>query len=172
MNNKTQAVALAALTVAALAVTTGPAIAESAAEPVAAAVPAVPVDQAPNVAAPVSDDFDADLHAAWEAGNMQAGIATAPGVAAGTAIGIPIGCVLGAVTGGTMTAIATAGTLTIPVGIAGCLVGAAAVGGVGAVLGGAAAAIPAGLYGGVTTFNQLRAQHSAGGATAPAPAQG
>ncbi len=149
-----------------------PAAGPSAQSTVARPVPAQPAAPAPvQVAAPAQqppDDVMSDLNQAVEAANPHMGMAMGVGSLAGSIIGAAIGCPFGVATGGTLMALATAGTMTVPAFAATCLVGAVAVGGVGALVGGVALAIPVGIAAGAQTFNALQAQHHAPHAAAPA----
>ncbi|MCX4090834.1 hypothetical protein [Nocardia sp. alder85J] len=142
----------------------------AASAPAAASV----ADSTEAAAAPVArqaqpvGDFNADLHAAVEAADGQMGLAMGLGVLGGSLIGIAVGCPIGIATGGTLMALASVGTLTLPALVAGCVVGATAVGGLGATVGGVVAALPVGIATGVATFNQLQAQHGTPAQTAPA----
>ncbi|MFF0501613.1 hypothetical protein ACFYU5_34825 [Nocardia aobensis] len=64
-------------------------------------------------------------------------------------------------TGGTLMALASLGTMTLPAAAAGCIGGAVAFGGLGAAVGGAGLAIPVGIAAGVQKYNQLQVQHAA-----------
>ncbi|MQY27600.1 hypothetical protein [Nocardia aurantia] len=143
---------------------TGVAASAPAATPVAEPADAAAVAQQ---AQPVGD-YNADLHTAIETANGQMGLAMGVGVLAGSVVGIIVGCPFGIATGGTLMALASLGTLTLPAAVAGCLVGATAVGGLGATVGGVLAAVPVGIATGVSTFNQLQSQHAAAPQTAPA----
>ncbi|WP_019927602.1 hypothetical protein [Nocardia sp. BMG111209] len=113
-------------------------------------------------------DFNSDLHTAIETANGQMGLAMGVGVLGGSIVGIIAGCPFGIATGGTLMALASLGTLTVPAIVASCLVGATAVGGLGATVGGVLAAVPVGIATGVSTFNQLQAQHGSAPQAAPA----
>ncbi|MBY8862859.1 hypothetical protein K7711_40760 [Nocardia sp. CA2R105] len=132
---------------------------------------AAPAQSAPAQQPP--DDVMSDLNQAVEAANPHMGMAMGVGSLAGSVVGAAIGCPFGVATGGTLMALATAGTMTVPAFAATCLVGAVAVGGVGALVGGVALAIPVGIAAGAQKFNELQAQHHAPPAAAPTgPAQG
>ena len=154
-----------------------PAAGPSAQSTAANATPARAAAPAPvQVAAPAQqppDDVMSDLNQAVEAANPHMGMAMGVGSLAGSVVGAAIGCPFGVATGGTLMALATAGTMTVPAFAATCLVGAVAVGGVGALVGGVALAIPVGIAAGAQKFNELQAQHHAPPAAAPTgPAQG
>lgn len=75
----------------------------------------------------------------------------------GTLLGVGIGCSVGAATAGTLTLVATLGTLT-PLAVAGgCVLGGVTLGGLGSALGGAVTGVPALLQTGTQQYNQLRA---------------
>ncbi|WP_067899640.1 hypothetical protein [Nocardia vaccinii] len=165
MNNISRAGALAALAMVATAATVGVATAAPVQAPVATtSAVAEAVDSAP---APGDLDRSAAIDNAVGAVGAAFNNGANDGKLFGGAIGAALGCPIGAITGGTLTVLATAGTLT-PVGIiGGCLIGGAAFGGLGTLVGGAVTGIPPLVGTATDQYNQL---HAKGFVSAPLPA--
>ncbi len=163
MNLTSKSIALGVLTAASVAVATGTAGADTGIVPAANTVATSPAPAAPVAGADPMSDFNQSV----EAANGPMGAAMAVGTAIGSVGGMVIGCPLGIATGGTLVAVASLGTLTVPAVIGGCALGAIAVGGFGAIAVGTAMAIPVGIAAGTQKWNQLQAQHAA--AARPAP---
>jgi hypothetical protein len=105
---------------------------------------------------PVNPEAAID-HAVMTVGNDFNG-GSGLGKTVGTAAGIVVGCPVGAITGGSLTALASLGTLT-PLGVVGgCLIGAGSLSLIGPLAGGAITGLPAAIGSAAVQIQHLHSE--------------